>query len=53
MSVRDGTIDELRAAVGLQIADEELLRTLVAGLDDVEAVLRGVASSDVVKHEYT
>ncbi|WP_197320579.1 polyprenyl synthetase family protein [Saccharomonospora sp. NB11] len=47
MSVRDGTIDELRAAVGLQIADEELLRTLVAGLDDVEDVLRGVASSDV------
>ncbi|MEY7973314.1 polyprenyl synthetase family protein [Saccharomonospora xinjiangensis] len=47
MSVRDGTIDELRAAVGLQIADEELLRTLVAGLDDVEEVLRGVVSSDV------
>ncbi|OQO90999.1 polyprenyl synthetase family protein [Saccharomonospora piscinae] len=47
MSVRDGTIDELRAAVGLQIADEQLLRTLVAGLDDVEDVLRGVVSSDV------
>ncbi len=47
MSVRSGTIDELRAAVGLQIADEELLRTLVAGLEDVEEVLRGVASSDV------
>jgi len=47
VSVRDGTIDELRAAVGLQIADEELLRTLVAGLENVEEILREVASSDV------
>ncbi|WP_298181802.1 polyprenyl synthetase family protein [Saccharomonospora sp.] len=47
MSVRDGTIDELRAAVGLQIADEELLRTLVVGLNEVEDILREVARSEV------
>lgn len=47
MSVRDGTIDELRAAVGLQIADEELLRTLVVGLNEVEEILREVARSEV------
>ncbi|MEU6641098.1 polyprenyl synthetase family protein [Saccharomonospora sp. NPDC046836] len=47
MSVRDGAIEELRAAVGLQIADEELLRELVGGLHDVEEVLREVVHSDV------
>jgi heptaprenyl diphosphate synthase len=47
VSVRDGTIDELRAAVGLQIADEELLRTLVVGLNEVEEILREVARSEV------
>ncbi|WP_106180785.1 polyprenyl synthetase family protein [Prauserella shujinwangii] len=47
MSVREGTLDELRAAVGLQIADEQLLRTLASGLNDVEDVLREVVRSDV------
>ncbi|PWV82622.1 heptaprenyl diphosphate synthase [Prauserella marina] len=47
VSVRDGAIDDLRAAVGLQIADEELLRTLAKGLLDVEDVLRQVVRSDV------
>ncbi|MBK1784147.1 polyprenyl synthetase family protein [Prauserella cavernicola] len=47
MSVRDGAIEELRAAVGLQIADEGLLRELAGGLHDVEDVLRQVVRSDV------
>lgn len=47
MSVRDGAIEELRAAVGLQIADEGLLRTLADGLRDVESILRDVVRSDV------
>ncbi|EHR48881.1 geranylgeranyl pyrophosphate synthase [Saccharomonospora marina XMU15] len=47
MSVRDGAIEELRAAVGLRIADEALLRSLVGGLGDVEDVLREVVRSDV------
>ncbi|NIJ14323.1 heptaprenyl diphosphate synthase [Saccharomonospora amisosensis] len=47
MSVRDGAIEELRAAVGLRIADEALLRSLVGGLEDVEDVLREVVRSDV------
>lgn len=47
MSVRDGAIEELRAAVGLRIADEALLRSLVDGLSDVEDVLREVVRSDV------
>ncbi|WP_028661675.1 polyprenyl synthetase family protein [Saccharomonospora saliphila] len=47
MSVREGAIEELRAAVGLRIADEDLLRALVTGLDDVENILREVVRSDV------
>ncbi|MFF5986183.1 polyprenyl synthetase family protein [Prauserella flavalba] len=47
MSVRDGAIDDLRAAVGLQIADEELLRDLAGGLRDVEELLHEVVRSDV------
>ncbi len=47
VSVREGTIEELRAAVGLQIADEGLLRTLVSGLEDVEDILHEVVRSDV------
>ncbi|WP_199431040.1 polyprenyl synthetase family protein [Qaidamihabitans albus] len=40
-------MDELRAAVGLQIADEQLLRTLASGLNEVEDILRDVVRSDV------
>ncbi|TVT55134.1 polyprenyl synthetase family protein [Amycolatopsis rhizosphaerae] len=47
MSVQSGTIEDLRASVGLRIADEQLLRTLAAGLADVENLLRETARSDV------
>ncbi len=49
MSVRHrgSTIEELRGSVGLRIADEQLLRTLAAGLDDVEKLLRDTARSEV------
>lgn len=42
-----GAIEDLRASVGLQIADEQLLRTLATGLADVETLLREVVRSDV------
>src|SRR2546422_445458 len=47
MSVQSGAIEDLRASVGLQIADEQLLRTLAAGLTDVEKLLRVTARSEV------
>jgi heptaprenyl diphosphate synthase len=47
LSVQSDAIEELRAAVGLQIADERLLRTLAAGLADVESLLRETARSEV------
>ena len=47
MSVQGGAIADLRAAVGLQISDEQLLRTLVGGLSDVENLLRETVHSDV------
>ncbi|QRP51233.1 polyprenyl synthetase family protein [Amycolatopsis sp. FDAARGOS 1241] len=37
----------MRATVGLQIEDEELLRAVAGGLADVEAMLRDVVKSDV------
>ncbi|AXB46706.1 polyprenyl synthetase family protein [Amycolatopsis albispora] len=40
-------MEDLRAAVGLQIADEQLLRDLAGGLSDVEALLRETVRSDV------
>ncbi|MEC3976556.1 polyprenyl synthetase family protein [Amycolatopsis sp. H20-H5] len=42
-----GAIEDLRAAVGLQITDDQLVRTLAAGLSDVENLLREVVRSDV------
>jgi heptaprenyl diphosphate synthase len=47
VSVQGGAIEELRASVGLQIADEQLLRTLARGLSDVENLLRETVRSDV------
>ncbi|HKS49588.1 MAG TPA: polyprenyl synthetase family protein [Amycolatopsis sp.] len=47
MSVQSDAIEDLRASVGLRIADETLLRTLAAGLADVEKLLRETARSDV------
>ena len=47
MSVQGGAIADLRASVGLQIADEQLLRTLARGLSDVETLLRETVRSDV------
>ncbi|WP_158881519.1 polyprenyl synthetase family protein [Amycolatopsis anabasis] len=47
MSVQGGAIDDLRASVGLEIADEHLLRTLAGGLNDVENLLRETVHSDV------
>ena len=47
MSVQGGAIEDLRASVGLQIADEDLLRTLARGLSDVETLLRQTVRSDV------
>ncbi|GHF72179.1 heptaprenyl diphosphate synthase [Amycolatopsis bartoniae] len=47
MSVQGGTIEDLRASVGLRIADEQLLRTLAGGLADVENLLRETARSEV------
>ncbi|MDX6553715.1 MAG: hypothetical protein QOH74_2203, partial [Gaiellales bacterium] len=47
MSVQGGAIANLRASVGLQIADEQLLRTLARGLGDVENLLRETVRSDV------
>jgi heptaprenyl diphosphate synthase len=47
VSVQGGAIDDLRASVGLQIADEQLLRTLAGGLNDVENLLRETVHSDV------
>ncbi|QFU94130.1 polyprenyl synthetase family protein [Amycolatopsis sp. YIM 10] len=40
-------MEDLRAAVGLQIADEGLLRELAGGLSDVEALLRETVRSEV------
>ncbi|GAB2760577.1 polyprenyl synthetase family protein [Amycolatopsis magusensis] len=40
-------MEDLRAAVGLQIADEGLLRDLAGGLSDVEALLRETVRSEV------
>ncbi|WP_166463062.1 polyprenyl synthetase family protein [Amycolatopsis acidicola] len=47
MSVQGGAIEDLRASVGLRIADEQLLRTLAAGLAEVENLLRETARSEV------
>jgi heptaprenyl diphosphate synthase len=47
VSVQGGAIENLRATVGLQIADEQLLRTLAGGLSDVEKLLRETVHSDV------
>jgi heptaprenyl diphosphate synthase len=47
VSVESGTIEDLRASVGLRIADEQLLRTLAGGLVDVENLLRETARSEV------
>ncbi|WP_304503258.1 polyprenyl synthetase family protein [Amycolatopsis sp. FDAARGOS 1241] len=46
-AARDGAVEDLRATVGLQIEDEELLRAVAGGLADVEAMLRDVVKSDV------
>jgi heptaprenyl diphosphate synthase len=42
-----GALEDLRASVGLQIADETLLRAIATGLADVEKLLREVVRSDV------
>src|SRR5947208_2441407 len=42
-----GAIEDLRVSVGLRIADQQLLRTLAAGLADVERLLRETARSEV------
>ncbi|WP_216210635.1 polyprenyl synthetase family protein [Amycolatopsis aidingensis] len=47
MSLPDGALEELRAAVGLRIADPALLSELAGGLNEVETVLRQVVRSDV------
>lgn len=47
MSVQSDAIEDLRASVGLQIADERLLRTLTSGLADVEKLLRETTRSEV------
>lgn len=47
MAVQSDAIEDLRASVGLRIADEQLLRTLAAGLADVEKLLRETARSEV------
>jgi heptaprenyl diphosphate synthase len=47
VSVQGGAIEDLRASVGLQVADEQLLRTLARGLSDVENLLRETVRSDV------
>jgi heptaprenyl diphosphate synthase len=47
LSVQSDAIEDLRASVGLRIADEHLLRTLAAGLADVEKLLRETARSEV------
>ncbi|MFD2418458.1 polyprenyl synthetase family protein [Amycolatopsis pigmentata] len=47
MSVQSEAIEDLRASVGLRIADEHLLRTLAGGLTDVEKLLRETARSEV------
>lgn len=46
-AARDGAVEDLRATVGLQIEDENLLRAIAGGLADVEAMLRDVVKSDV------
>ncbi|MFI5605885.1 polyprenyl synthetase family protein [Amycolatopsis sp. NPDC051903] len=46
-AARDGAVEDLRATVGLQIEDEDLLRAVAGGLADVEAMLRDVVKSDV------
>ncbi|RZQ64245.1 polyprenyl synthetase family protein [Amycolatopsis suaedae] len=40
-------MEDLRAAVGLQVADEQLLGDLATGLSDVEDLLRQTVHSDV------
>jgi geranylgeranyl pyrophosphate synthase len=47
LSVQSDAIEDLRASVGLQVADERLLRTLASGLEDVEKLLRETARSEV------
>jgi heptaprenyl diphosphate synthase len=47
VSVRGGAVEDLRATVGLDIADEQLLCALADGLGDVEELLRDVVRSDV------
>ncbi|HWD06503.1 MAG TPA: polyprenyl synthetase family protein [Amycolatopsis sp.] len=46
-AARDGAVEDLRATVGLQIEDEELLRAIADGLAAVETMLRDVVKSDV------
>ncbi|WP_344862264.1 polyprenyl synthetase family protein [Amycolatopsis ultiminotia] len=46
-AARDGAVEDLRATVGLQIEDEQLLRSIAAGLAEVETMLRDVVKSDV------
>jgi heptaprenyl diphosphate synthase len=47
VSVQGGAIEDLRATVGLQIDDEQLLRKLAGGLNAVEELLRETVRSDV------
>lgn len=46
-AARDGAVEDLRATVGLQIEDEQLLRAIAGGLAEVETMLRDVVKSDV------
>lgn len=48
MPLRDNALEDLRTAVGLHIADEQLLHALNNGLEEVEEVLRRVVRSDVM-----
>jgi heptaprenyl diphosphate synthase len=47
VSVQGGAIEDLRATVGLQIDDEQLVRKLASGLSAVEELLRETVRSDV------
>lgn len=47
MSAPEAVLDELRAAVGIDVVDEGLLAELAHGLAEVEEVLRQNAHSDV------
>ncbi|WP_315657166.1 polyprenyl synthetase family protein [Amycolatopsis sp. PS_44_ISF1] len=46
-AARAGAVEDLRATVGLQIEDEQLLRSIAGGLAEVETLLRDVVKSDV------